>query len=138
MDTSTLVGVVGTVVTAVGVFVAVITIIVALRIENVQKDVEAVLKLSSHLTAWHDEVIRVVNLHDVQALLTFIRNRKYQGPLNLLLALLGDSRKFKELVRRTNEFEREAQNAKGLALQELEGAQVDGGVPSDVQLWLQG
>lgn len=146
MDTSILVGVIGTVVTAIGVIIAVVTIFVAVRIANVQKDVEAILKLSSLLTAWHDDVIDVIDQHDLQKLRSFMRNKKYPGQVDLLLALLSPSRilplfqrsrKYRHLVHAAREFEETAVQAKAEAYTffELERAQINRNDPI-IQKWL--
>jgi hypothetical protein len=109
----------GVVVTAIGVFVAVITIIYTAILAKRQKNLETLLQLSNHLTAWHDDLLCVLGKHNQQALDEFQRGQKYEGPLYIFLALLGANKKFRVYKKYRKVIEK-ARNFKEEAVREKE------------------
>jgi hypothetical protein len=90
-----------------------------------QKDLETLLQLSHHLTAWHDDLLRVLDeayIGNPEELDKFMPRMKYQGPLNIFLALLGETEsqrfrrtKYTEVINNVRGFERTALEEKAWA-----------------------
>jgi hypothetical protein len=83
----------GDVITLAGVFVAVVTIFTAYMSTLRQRDLDALMQLSKHLTTWHDDVVDILHSSaDPTKLDPHKRIWKYFGPFLIIIARF-DARK---------------------------------------------